>query len=208
MSYILDALRRADAERAREREPVPGLNARPVLAAGGARMARRLSPALVWLALGLALGAVLMWAAGWMRPGAVPPAPPVEVAPAQTAAVPAAPVAAPAAPASAPTLFVVVAPPPPQPAPAPVAAPAPRAPAPAPGRPTPLAELSAEMRSQWPHLAIGGAIYSDSPTRRFVIVNGQVVREGEAAAPGVIVERIGPKSAVMRWRDLRVEVSL
>ena len=38
------------------------------------------------------------------------------------------------------------------------------------------------------------------------LINGQVVREGEAAAPGVTVERIGPKSAVLRFKDRRVEL--
>ena len=55
-------------------------------------------------------------------------------------------------------------------------------------------------------MAIGGAIYSDSPASRFVLVNGQVVREGEAAATGVTLERIGPRSLLLRWRELRIEV--
>jgi general secretion pathway protein B len=38
------------------------------------------------------------------------------------------------------------------------------------------------------------------------MINGQVVREGEAAAPGVTLERIGPKSAVLRFKDRRVEL--
>ena len=35
---------------------------------------------------------------------------------------------------------------------------------------------------------------------------GQVVREGEAAAPAMMVERIGPKSAIVRWKDMRLEL--
>jgi general secretion pathway protein B len=69
-----------------------------------------------------------------------------------------------------------------------------------------LAQLSPEQRRDWPALAIGGAIYSDSPASRFILIAGQVVREGELAAPGVTLERIGPKTAVLRWRDLRVEL--
>lgn len=72
--------------------------------------------------------------------------------------------------------------------------------------PLPLADLSAELKRSWPALVISGAIYSDSAASRFIMVAGQVVREGDAAAAGVVVERIGPRSAVMRWRDLRVEV--
>ena len=69
-----------------------------------------------------------------------------------------------------------------------------------------LADLTAQQRGELPPMAIGGAIYSDSPAARFVLVNGQVVREGEGAAPGVTLERIGSRSAVLRWRDLRIEV--
>jgi hypothetical protein len=36
-----------------------------------------------------------------------------------------------------------------------------------------------------------------------VILGGQVVREGETTADGVLVERITPKAVVLRWRDQR-----
>ena len=72
----------------------------------------------------------------------------------------------------------------------------------------PIAQLNPEQRRDLPAMAIGGSIWSDNPANRFVIVNGQVVREGEAAAPGVTLERIAPKAATLRWRDLRVEVPL
>lgn len=55
-------------------------------------------------------------------------------------------------------------------------------------------------------MAIGGVIYSEQASSRFIIINGSVVREGETAAPGVVLERIAPKSAILRWRDLRIEV--
>ena len=41
-----------------------------------------------------------------------------------------------------------------------------------------------------------------------VIVNGQVVREGEAISPGLVVEQIRPKSAVFSIRGQRFEVPL
>ncbi|HZF79950.1 MAG TPA: general secretion pathway protein GspB [Rubrivivax sp.] len=92
-----------------------------------------------------------------------------------------------------------VAPPPPTGA----TAPPPAAPA-----VVPIAQLNAEQRRDLPAMAIGGSIWSDHPANRFVIVNGQVVREGEAAAAGVTLERIAPKAATLRWRDLRIEVPL
>jgi general secretion pathway protein B len=57
-------------------------------------------------------------------------------------------------------------------------------------------------------MTVGGSVYSPDPPSRFVIINGQVVREGEGAATGITVERIGPKSAVLRWREMRIEVPL
>jgi general secretion pathway protein B len=71
--------------------------------------------------------------------------------------------------------------------------------------PVALTPLSAELRREMPPLAFGGSVYSDTASSRFVMVGGQLVREGEIAAPGVVVERIGAKSLVLRWRDLRIE---
>jgi general secretion pathway protein B len=71
-----------------------------------------------------------------------------------------------------------------------------------------LAQLGPEQRRDLPTLAVGGAVWSESAANRFVLINGQVVREGDSAAPGVTLERIGPKAVWLRWRDLRLEVPL
>jgi general secretion pathway protein B len=76
------------------------------------------------------------------------------------------------------------------------------------GKPTLLSDLPQAQRAELPQMLIGGAIYSDQPGSRFVVINGLVVREGETAAPGVTLERIGPKSAVIRWRELRIELPI
>lgn len=218
MSYILEALRRSQAER--ERGQVPGLNAQPTAVA--ALPAPREGPPWRWLVPaglgGLAVAALLGWL--W-RPQMAPPATSVVAAPA----------AAPApvlAPSPAPLPVVVSAPPAVAPAPAPAPAPAVPAvaaapatpavnpnPAPAaatstapPPRTVRFSELSAEQRRDLPALSMGGSVWSESALSRFVIVNGQVVREGDTAAPGVVVDRIGPKSVVLRWRELRLEVPI
>ena len=72
----------------------------------------------------------------------------------------------------------------------------------------PLAALSAEQRRDWPLLSVNGAVHSDNPASRFIIVNGQIVHEGEEAAAGVTVERISPRAPILRWRGLRVEMPL
>ncbi len=76
------------------------------------------------------------------------------------------------------------------------------------GKPTLLSDLPQALRAELPQMLIGGAIYSDQPGSRFVVINGLVVREGETAAPGVTLERIGPKSAVIRWREMRIELPI
>lgn len=73
MSYILDALRRADSERERERGAVPGLHAKPVAASGAEADdgARGLNP-LVWVVVGLAL--LLVGVLAWLPFGRDAPA--------------------------------------------------------------------------------------------------------------------------------------
>jgi general secretion pathway protein B len=68
-------------------------------------------------------------------------------------------------------------------------------------------QLPEDVRRQLPALAIGGAIYSDTASSRMLIVAGQLVREGDPVAPGVTLEQIRPRSAVLRWKGLRYEVS-
>ena len=63
------------------------------------------------------------------------------------------------------------------------------------------------MRRTIPPLVIGGAIYSENAASRMLIVGGQVLHEGDRAAPGVTLEQIKPRSAVLRWKQLRYEVT-
>lgn len=231
MSYILDALRRADAER--ERGAVPGLNSQPpVTPAPAIPAAPRRGP---WIAAGAVLALVAVGGLWWSTqapprpapegpPGqaprggaaapvaradlqAPPPAPqpdgtpvprvgPPRIAPPPDAEAPRAGPQATARPAPAPERQASAAPRP-TPAQAPVA----------PERAVPIEQLSAEQRRSLPQLAIGGAIYSDQPAARMLLVGGQLLHEGDTAAPGVTLERIGPRSAVLRWRELRYEVA-
>ena len=240
MSYILDALRRAQAER--ERGQVPGLHAQPGLggaqrarSAGGAAApasagAQRRLPAWGWGLLGGAVVAVLTVPLWLSMRGSGAKQPGLGTGPVATAVAPAAaPVAAPTVAATAvppqlvmapvtPPLVVVSAVPKPQ-TPKPAAGGLPVVVAPAPrvvpaevaasaSNPPPAAAslpppLTAEQRRDWPPLAVGGSVWSDTPSARFVILGGQVVREGETTADGVLVERITPKAVVLRWRDQR-----
>ena len=97
----------------------------------------------------------------------------------------------------------------PTPAPPPAAATAERPNAAASTGPAPIIpfdQLPPEVRRQLPTLALGGAVYSDNAASRMLIVAGQLVHEGDAVAPGITLEQIRPRSAVMRWKGLRYEI--
>ena len=214
MSYILDALRKADAQR--ERDLTRGIHAQPVALSVPEESSSPVSR--IWLVLaalvvGAALLALAMWWSGWpARPAAlavVTVAPALQVAP-----------VAPVTPAQPATEVVPAAPPAPPPPAAPPAREAPR-PAPAvtayppatayppppaasdPSRLLVLAELPADVQRELPKLAISGGVYSPTPAQRLLIVNGQVLNEGVEAAPGVLLEQIRPKTAVFNFRGYR-----
>ena len=217
MSYILDALRRADAER--ERGGVPGLHTQTMAEPGDeadiAPRARGLKP-WHWLAIGLAGGLAVAIAWSWRGeepppPVAVlPPAPPPPALPAPAAPAAIAPIAVTEAPPAGPVAIAPMRAAPPPPA----AAARPAAPAPASAaastipRIASLAELPPELRSGLPALAFGGSIYSGTPANRLLIVNGQLMHEGESLGPGVTLEQIKPKAAVLVIRGQRFEIGL
>lgn len=218
MSYILDALKRADAER--ERGAVPGLYARQLTnttAKTAPHALRRfwLAGAAV-VALGVMAAALWLWRAPAvaLRQAAVepavsapkPPAPlPQAVAappqPAEAAPAPVVPLQAPVAPAA--PAVTAIAPTRPAalttPSPLPVA----KASAAAPAAVALLGELPEELRRQIPPLLITGAVYSVSPGQRLLLVNNQVLAQGSLAAPEVNLEEIGAKSSVFSFRGTR-----
>lgn len=258
MSYVLDALRRAESERARGE--LPGLHAQPLPAAAPATVGAA-PPRRVGAIVALALAALLMLAAAawWMRAAApsreavIDPAAPGPVraagsatagpdsgptprspAGASVAADPepvdapaaadpgsaaspgtqAAAVAQPAPPAS-PSRSVGEVPVPPRPVVREPMLPAPAAAAPAPAEPAApaadariptLAEMPPALRAQLPPLAFGGATDSPQASARMLIVNGQVAREGDEIAPGLVLERIRLRSAQMRFQGRRFVV--
>ena len=198
MSYILDALRRADAER--QQGQLPGLGStidtmQPV-AAPPLRWPWWAAAAVVLLSAGV--GLAWWWPANRTAVAAAPSA--VVLVPR-----PVEPVAAPPLPAPLP---IVVSGPPVAAVMPPVASESGPASASAPAaRVLPIRELQDAQRRELPPLVVGGSVWSDSAPSRFVILDGQVLREGDALAPGLTLERINRKSAVLRWREMRVEVA-
>ena len=59
---------------------------------------------------------------------------------------------------------------------------------------------------QLPAVNVGGSSYSKDPALRMLIVNGKVVPEGGEIAPGLTVETIEPRSAVLNHQGLRYRI--
>ncbi len=250
MSYILDALRKADSER--ERGEVPGLHAQPHATVVEQIPPHGVNRKLVW-AVGLLAGllALTLLAMFWGRsepaaqapvagPAAIQPpvalAPPTPIptpAPVSNEATPPQPTMTPPPGVFPPTAQPVEVPPPP-PAPVAVAKQPPVAtPAQAPtatsarslmsatptteakastksgdeSRVMTVQELPESVRRELPTITIGGAMYSDTPSQRVLIINSQVLHEGDKISPELSLEQIKLKSAVFRFRNYRYVVN-
>ncbi|KQO26197.1 hypothetical protein ASF11_00290 [Acidovorax sp. Leaf76] len=69
------------------------------------------------------------------------------------------------------------------------------------------ADLPESVRTQLPTLKISGATHSNNPAYRMAIVNGQVLHEGDLAAPGLVLERVEPGRTVWTFRGYRYGVA-
>ncbi|PHV48191.1 hypothetical protein CSQ91_20555 [Janthinobacterium sp. BJB301] len=233
MSYILEALKKSQAER--QLGELPSIHALQVqlhdTAASG--VARR---APVWLALGgvtVAVAATLLlwqpWQAAANAPAAIPIVPAVLAqavpAPMPAAPPPAAPAPAtvpvaqvppvPAAVAAAPVHHARPVPEPKQespgqaaaPVPAPAAAPTMPAPAPSAEETVPaMRDLPEPIQRQIPPVAIGGYIYSKNPADRLLLIDKVLRHEGEELAPGLVLEKLQPKAAIFSFKGYRYRV--
>jgi general secretion pathway protein B len=236
MSYILDALKRADAER--QRGHVPGLHTRssPELDAQPSE-STRIDTRRRWVQLLLAM--LLVLGALWWWLGAEPadPAPAALVASPTPSGQPEA-ASSPPEPALAPTDSTQTSEPAPPPLPILAPAPAParpptaaREPAAAPAdakRPAgesattgsvsgnaaapaaapvrSFAELTPEARARLPAVNVSGVTYSKNAALRMLIINGKVVQEGGEIASGLTLETIEQRSAVLNHQGLRYRI--
>lgn len=71
---------------------------------------------------------------------------------------------------------------------------------------TSLNELPDEIRRELPQMVVGGAMYADSPANRMIVVNSQVLHEGDQVAPGLQLEEIKLKSAVFKYKGYRYSI--
>jgi general secretion pathway protein B len=221
VSLILDALRKADAER--KRGSVPSLHSQQVGSPSvGTPSKPMVRPNWLWIAIGVAFG--LMAAATWVMIGRNAPAPSAattNLAPAQPSmleATPARPaaVSVPPPPAAASTDATIA-----EPAPwrQPAEPKVPRADAkgdtqvvtlgnvpPAEAPVYSREQLPPHIRAALPPFAIGGNVYSADPTARSLIVNGQLYRERDRLTQELSLEEIKLRAAIFSFRGYRFEV--
>ncbi len=218
MSYILDALKRAESERSRG--AVPNLHAQPGLSGDGDAGG---SVALLRAALAVALAVLLLAAVAWWwmsGEGAQPPAATADAMPSMSppAVLVAPPAAAPIVPPAASPITpsaTVSSKPVPLPWMAQKAAPLPVAPparaeaaaASASERVYTLKELPDNIRSSLPVLTVGGATYSDNAASRMLIVNGNLFHEGDKLTPELTLRQIKLRAAVLSFRGYRYSIS-
>lgn len=80
-------------------------------------------------------------------------------------------------------------------------------PPPANDQPIALADLDPATRNQLPPLKLSMHLWNDTPSGRFVILDGQRLKEGDVLGE-VVVERITRDGAVLVWRGGRLKIAL
>jgi len=219
MSYILEALKKAEAER--QLGATPTLHA-PMLAAGAPRAGGLRKPVVAAVgAMGVVIVvlAVVVWRqAATPAPALAVAAAPAPVAPAPLPSVKPEPVTVARAPA-------VTEPAKPEPAKAepPKVEPAKVEPAkPEPAKPEPakpetrpaaddpvqtLRDLPEPIRRAIPTYSMDGYMYSPNPADRLILIDKVLRHEGEEVAPGLVLEKLLPKGAVFSFRGYRYRVT-
>ncbi|MEO8313749.1 MAG: general secretion pathway protein GspB [Pseudomonadota bacterium] len=205
MSFILDALKKAESERSR--------HTGPVLMDVRIAQSRQRLPGWAWV-LGCALLANLVLVVlGWVllrKPEAAPAAAQAAAAIGPTTA-PTAAAAPPAAIPQSPVIEPVLAP-----VPAAVVAAAPAttvipAPISSPPLPTPSPRIDnlptfQDLIAQGvtlPTMQLNLHVYDELPANRYVLLNARRLREGDEVADGIRVESIVPRGVVLNARGRR-----
>lgn len=70
-----------------------------------------------------------------------------------------------------------------------------------------MADLSPSARAALPPLQVSGTTYAENPALRMLILDGKVLQEGQDIAPGLRLESIGPRSAVLNHQGRRLRLT-
>lgn len=206
MSLILDALKKADSERNASRTQSifsPEVGQSIAHPGSSRRFQGHVVKVLIFLALVIFVACGIAWR---MQAGRTLP---VDESAPRTAdvAIDTAPAMAKGAQIPIPSAQL--------PVPAPVPAPTPspesqsRAVRPAPPAPALMTQgqLPPQVQNELPPLALGGSIYSADPAQRLLLVDKRMLREGDEVAPGLVVDSILQKGAVLRYKGYLFKVT-
>ncbi len=67
-------------------------------------------------------------------------------------------------------------------------------------------DLAADVQRTLPQIVVSGSVYSADPAQRMLVVNGELWHEGEQIRPGLVLEQIRQRDAVLRYNGLRFSV--
>ena len=95
----------------------------------------------------------------------------------------------------------------PEPPSAPQIPPTPTIAPPSGDQPLALADLDPAMRKQLPPLKLSMHLWNETASQRFVILDGQRLKEGDALGE-IVVEGISRDGAVLAWRGSRLKIEL
>ena len=70
-----------------------------------------------------------------------------------------------------------------------------------------MAELPSALQRELPPLVIGGSMYSDNPAERMLLVDKRLLHEGDEVAPNLVLEKLMPKEAILRFRGTRFRIA-
>jgi general secretion pathway protein B len=70
-----------------------------------------------------------------------------------------------------------------------------------------LQQLPDAQQRDIPRVTFGGYMYSANPADRLLLVDKALRHEGEEVAPGLVLEKLLPKAAVMNYRGTRYRVA-
>lgn len=68
-------------------------------------------------------------------------------------------------------------------------------------------DLPPQIQREIPAVTVGGYIYSPTPADRSMLINNRLLREGEQISPGLTLEKIRLKDAVLNFKGYRYRVS-
>ena len=218
MSYILDALKKSEQLRQRGAAPITLATPAPEAPPPTPASYRNVLLALLLITAGISIG----WLRPWQTPEVVtkptvssPPVPPSVVVSSPLVDLPRvnpapAPQAVPVAPANvaapAPPVAVIPAPSVPAIRPTQASAAKPDAEAPA-SEAAPsvmsMSELPQAVRQELPAIAIALHGYAREPRERIVMINNQMLRQGDQVAPGLRLEQITQDGVVLGYQGYR-----